>query len=220
MLRKVWSFYCRNGAYTTVACTSLRLMSKIRGIIIGLKSGSKGLYIGPRAYIRGLSCITIGANFTSAEGLWLEATTRLGAQDYSPRIVIGDNVNISKGSHIAAVDYVEIGSGVLIGSNVLITDHGHGSYHGDVQSDPNSSPATRPLVSKGSVIIRENVWIGDGAVIMPGSFIGEGSIIGANSVVTNHIPPFTIAAGAPARCIKEFDHVSKTWKLFRKGTQP
>ena len=51
-------------------------------------------------------------------------------------------------------------------------------------------------------IIDNDVWIGDGVVIMPGCRIGQGAIIGANSVVTKDVAPYTICAGAPARVVK------------------
>lgn len=63
-------------------------------------------------------------------------------------------------------------------------------------------PKNRIIVSKGPVIIEDNVWIGDKATILPNVRIGFGSIIAANSVVTRDIPPFSIVAGAPARVVK------------------
>ncbi len=101
-------------------------------------------------------------------------------------------------------DRIEIGDGVLIGSKVLITDHNHGQYR---KGTWNSSipPALRPLDQDKPVIIGKNVWVGDGVVIAPGATIGEGSVIGANSVVTGAIPPCTIAAGVPARCLSQYD---------------
>ncbi len=44
--------------------------------------------------------------------------------------------------------------------------------------------------------------IGIGAVVLPGVTIGNGSIIGANSVVTEDVPPFSVAAGVPARRLR------------------
>jgi len=48
-------------------------------------------------------------------------------------------------------------------------------------------------------------------VILPGVTIGEYSIIGANSVVTKSIPPRSIAVGAPAKVIKQWDDKSDRW---------
>ena len=55
------------------------------------------------------------------------------------------------------------------------------------------------------VTIEENVWIGDSAIICKGVTIGENSIIGAGAVVSRDIPANTIAAGNPARVVKELD---------------
>jgi acetyltransferase-like isoleucine patch superfamily enzyme len=52
------------------------------------------------------------------------------------------------------------------------------------------------------IVLRDNVWIGFDAIILPGVTIGEGSIVGARSVVTEDVPPYTIAAGNPARIIR------------------
>ena len=70
--------------------------------------------------------------------------------------------------------------------------------------------------SFGPIKICENARIGAYSLILPGVTIGEGSIIGANSVVTEDIPPFSIAAGAPAKVIRtmteeERDEVNQTF---------
>ena len=53
----------------------------------------------------------------------------------------------------------------------------------------------------GDITIGEDCWIGINAVISPGVTIGKGAVIGANSVVTNDIPEYSIAVGAPAKVI-------------------
>jgi acetyltransferase-like isoleucine patch superfamily enzyme len=54
--------------------------------------------------------------------------------------------------------------------------------------------------------VGDNVWCGANVVITSGVSIGERSVIGANSVVTTDIPPFSIAAGAPARVLRRVDY--------------
>ncbi|TFF18730.1 antibiotic acetyltransferase [Jiella endophytica] len=54
-----------------------------------------------------------------------------------------------------------------------------------------------------AVTIGHDVWIGHGAIVMPGVAIGNGAVVGAGAVVTHDIPPFTIAAGVPAKPIRE-----------------
>lgn len=51
-------------------------------------------------------------------------------------------------------------------------------------------------------IIESDVWIGDGAIIMPGCRIGSGAVIGANAVVTRDVLPYLIVGGTPARVIR------------------
>jgi acetyltransferase-like isoleucine patch superfamily enzyme len=53
------------------------------------------------------------------------------------------------------------------------------------------------------IIIGDNVWIGMNCIILKGVTIGDGAIIAAGSVVNKDIPPRALAAGAPARVIKE-----------------
>ena len=57
-------------------------------------------------------------------------------------------------------------------------------------------------ICKGSIIIGDEVWIGYGAMIFSGVNIGKGAIIAAGSVVNQDIPPYSVAAGVPAKVIK------------------
>lgn len=104
---------------------------------------------------------------------------------------------------------IHIGSFSSIGQNVCIIDFNH-SYEKISSSFMNSmvfnQEFTRDIVTKGPVVIEEDVWIGSNAVILPGVCIGRGSVVGAGSVVTAHIPRYSIAVGNPARVIaKRFD---------------
>ena len=65
------------------------------------------------------------------------------------------------------------------------------------------SPAAADLPLKGDTVVGNDVWIGQNAVILPGVRIGDGAIIGASSVVGSDVPPSTIAAGNPARPLRE-----------------
>ena len=120
-------------------------------------------------------------------------------QQFTPQIIIGNNCSIGYQSHITAINNIAIGNNVLIGPRVLITDNAHGR---STQEALQIAPSKRELYSNGRVSIGDNVWIGEGAMIMPNVQIGEGAIIGCNSVVTTNIPAYSIAAGSPAKVIK------------------
>jgi virginiamycin A acetyltransferase len=54
-----------------------------------------------------------------------------------------------------------------------------------------------------SVTIGSDVWLGHGAIILPGVTIGDGAVIGAGAVVTKNVPTYCVAAGNPARVIRQ-----------------
>lgn len=115
---------------------------------------------------------------------------------------------------------IEIGAHALISWNVVLMD----TYR--VPSDISerrrelervSARKSRRIEHCGEarpIRLESNVWIGFDSCVLPGVTIGEGSIIGARSVVASDIPPFTIAAGNPARVVRKFTeeeigHVTK-----------
>jgi acetyltransferase-like isoleucine patch superfamily enzyme len=65
------------------------------------------------------------------------------------------------------------------------------------------------FTSKGPTRIGDNVWCGAHVVVTSGVSIGERCVIGANSVVTTDLPPFSVAAGAPARVLKQVEYGTK-----------
>lgn len=117
-----------------------------------------------------------------------------------PVFSIGNDSNIGEDSHITCCNEIRIGDNVRMGRKVFITDNAHGASDFKLLD---MRPNIRPMVSKGPVIIDNNVWIGEMACIMPGVHIGQGSIIGANAVVTHDVPPYCVVGGNPAKIIKD-----------------
>lgn len=123
--------------------------------------------------------------------------TGVGVQMHSrflhgPAVSIGSCSVINHGTLLDGRRYpILIGCNVSIGPEAAILTLGH---------DPHS-----PLFSDrgGSIRIGDHAWIGYRAIILPGVTIGQGAVIGAGSVVTRDVPPFSIVAGNPARCIGE-----------------
>ena len=145
--------------------------------------------------------ISIGEGFAAMYNLRIEAWDEYREQKFSPEIIIGNNVIVNTDVHIGCINKVVIGNGVLMASRIYISDHSHGHIG---ESELVIPPTERKLFSKGPIIIKDNVWIGEGVCIMPGVTIGENSIIGANAVVTKDVPPNVVAAGIPAKIIKQF----------------
>lgn len=56
--------------------------------------------------------------------------------------------------------------------------------------------------AKGDIIVNDDVWIGDSALILSGVEIGQGAVIAAGAVVTEDVPPYAVVGGVPARVIK------------------
>lgn len=160
----------------------------------GLEIGSTAscLNAGPRENIRiGMNVTIHGVIETQGKGT----------------IEIGDYTNIRFNTHIGAVNSIKIGKYVIISHSVYIYDN----------NNHPTSPARRKELSESRfdiqlnswtnadsvpIVIEDNVWIGFGSVILKGVRIGKGSIVGAHAVVTEDIPPFSVAVGNPARIVK------------------
>ena len=148
----------------------------------------------------GLEYIYVGDRTFIAPNVQLTAWECHNGNHYTPSITIGNHCAIRENCHITAINNITIGDHLLTGTNVLITDNSHGQSTRGHMSLPFTK---RPLYSKGPVVIGNNVWLGNNVCVMPGVTIGDGAIIGANSVVTHDIPAFSVAAGIPAKVVKQ-----------------
>lgn len=149
-------------------------------------------------------CISIGSGTKFGDYFYLTAwdtyKTINGEQKLNPELTIGNNCNFGAYNHITCTNRVTIGNGVLTGKWVTITDNSHGDTNKETLQ---VRPAHRPIFSKGIVIIDNNVWIGDKATVLPGVTIGEGAVVAANAVVTKDVPAYSVAAGNPAKIVKQ-----------------
>jgi acetyltransferase-like isoleucine patch superfamily enzyme len=110
------------------------------------------------------------------------------------QIRIGDYSLICAGVRIGSAHAIHIGDNCMLASGVYITDS---DWH-DIYN--------RIIIGKTApIIIENNVWIGDSAIICKGVTIGENSIVGAGAVVVESIPANCIAAGNPAKVVKQLD---------------
>lgn len=130
----------------------------------------------------------------------IEAWDSYNNKKYNPQIILGRDVRIHSACHIGAINKVVIGDDCLLGSHVMIIDHSHGRNSED---ELQIHPSKRDLFSKGEIIIGKRCWICENAVILPGVHIGNESVVAANAVVTKDIPERCVAAGNPAKVVKQ-----------------
>jgi acetyltransferase-like isoleucine patch superfamily enzyme len=135
--------------------------------------------------------LEIGENTLLEPGVWItmpgEARVRIGSGTFL-------NLNVM----VAAQELVEIGDHCMFANGCFVSDANH-------RFDDLTRPITwQGFTSKGPTRIGDNVWCGAHVVITSGVTIGERCVIGANSVVTQDLPPYSIAAGAPAKVLRRF----------------
>lgn len=112
-------------------------------------------------------------------------------QNKNIKIKIGENTSFGDNLHIGSINGVDIGKNVLGASKILIIDHNHGNVKNLIQ-DSLIAPRDRILHSKGKIFIGDNVWIGEGVIILSGARIGNSSIIPAYSIVKGEVECNTI----------------------------
>ena len=106
---------------------------------------------------------------------------------------------------------------VSIGDHVQITDNVHFFTHGGGWVFRKEIP---DMDFFGKIVIKDNVYIGSGAYIMPGVTIESNVIIGAHSVVTKSVPEGAIVAGNPAKIIgsiEDYKHKISPYNMKTKG---
>lgn len=146
-----------------------------------LHGGSAGLCLGDRTRVMFGAEINV-YNFRGLSGSSIET---------------GRDCVIGPGCVITGQGGAKIGDDVIIGPKVLILPADH---HYD---KPDSLIREQGLKLRG-IRIGNNVWVGGGAIILGGANVGEGAVIAAGAVVNDEIPPKSLAAGNPARIVKQW----------------
>ncbi len=116
-------------------------------------------------------------------------------EDGAGHINVGDYCLLCPGVRLDSACGIELGANTMIASSAYITD---ADWH-DVYD------RSRPIGASAPVVLEENVWIGDSAIVCKGVTVGANSIVGAGAVVTHDVPANTIAAGNPARVVRKLD---------------
>ena len=169
----------------------------------GLRSHFKRLYwtnyfkrhcieYGSRMRVTGPLAITGGGAIRCGDDLLIRTDWFGPVQVHvasNANLIMGDKVFLNNRVNISCTEKIEIGNHVDIADECLIIDN---DFHGVGVENPKKAP----------IIIGDDVWLATRVMVLKGVVIGKGSVIGAGSIVTKSIPPFSFAAGNPARVIK------------------
>ena len=115
--------------------------------------------------------------------------------EFNGKIYADDYCLFTPGVRIAAATEIKIGKGCMFANGSYISD---ADWHGIYKR-------AEPVGSTKKVELKDNVWIGDRAVVGKGVTIGENSIVAAGAIVVKDVPSNVIVGGNPAKIIKELD---------------
>jgi len=134
-------------------------------------------------------------------------------EDYENTINMGIGTTC-EGAHIAATENqgkIEIGYDCMLSFGIDIRN---GDSHAILDSETG-----KRINSAGDVIIGNHVWIGAHVQIVKNTIIEDGSVIGIRSLVSKNIPQNCIAAGNPAKIIKEKIKWERDRSAWQKATK-
>ncbi|MGA8744768.1 MAG: acyltransferase [Solirubrobacterales bacterium] len=134
--------------------------------------------------------LKVGEGTLFEPGCWLTLAPRA-------RIEIGAGCFLNRNTMLAASDRISIGDHTMFANGCFVGDAEHRF------DDPDIPVTEQGFTSKGAVEIGSNCWFGANCVITSGVSVGERCVVGANSVVTRDLPSGVVAAGAPAKVIRQ-----------------
>ena len=131
---------------------------------------------------------------------------RLAVFDGLGQINIGSYSIINPGVRITSAANITIGESCMLAMDCYLSDADWHDLNHRIYAPGTSAP----------IILGDNVWIGDGALVTKGVTIGNNSIVGAKAVVTKDVPANSVVAGNPAKIVKTLsdDHITTRRDLF------
>ena len=147
-------------------------------------------------YIDALSVegVSIGKNSILGRNTRIECTGSI--RSIGKGLIIGDRTTFGSDCFFGAAGGIEIGDDVVAGQYIRFHSENH------TYDDLTKLIKDQGVTHKG-IIIRNNCWIGAGAVFLDGAELGEGCVVAANAVVTKAFPENSVIGGVPAKIIKK-----------------
>lgn len=149
--------------------------SKLRNCIIRINGNNNVVEIKENTHLRQVEIEVVGNNchLIIEKGTIIGKNSYLSVKEQGLKLILGENTMISRNAKI-------------------MTSDGHDIFFDEKK------------INKGeSIIVEENVWIADNVTILKGVKIGKNAVLGINSTITKDVPESSIAAGNPAKIIKE-----------------
>lgn len=155
---------------------------RIKRCSIIVKGKGNRLKIGSGSILRNVELEIVGENCTLEidSGSIIGHGCYLSVKERSVTLKVGKRANLSRNVKIMCAD----------GHDIMLDDQ-------------RINPAK-------DIVIGDRVWLADGAVILKGCHIGDDSVVGIHAVVTRNIPAGSIAAGNPARVVR--DGITNRWE--------
>jgi acetyltransferase-like isoleucine patch superfamily enzyme len=127
-------------------------------------------------------------------GVFLGRGTILSCKDGD--IVVGDHTNLGSHCEIFSGSTVTVGHHGLFAAQAYLVGGGH------QWEDATRAVIDQPRTSRG-ITLGDNVWLGTGARVLDGVTLGSNVVVGANAVVNTDLPDGAVAAGVPARVLRQ-----------------
>ncbi len=148
----------------------------------------------------GVNCVVddfvvLDAKGESPEGIVLGDNVYVGRNSVlsckGGSISIGDYSNIAGNCSLLSETKIQLGKYVFVAGHCYIVAGGNHSF-----ADFSRPIMFQPSLSKGGVVIEDDVWIGAGCIVLDGVHIGRGSVIGAGTILTQPVPEFSVVLGS------------------------
>lgn len=133
--------------------------------------------------LTGVARISLGDGVIARDGAWL------ATEGENSSLTVGDGTYLGHRAHLHAIDPVSVGRRCVFADNVMVSssDHAQGERHG--------------VRGTGPVVVGDDVFIGQNAVVLGGVTVGDGATIAAGAVVVHDVPAGATVGGVPAKVI-------------------
>jgi acetyltransferase-like isoleucine patch superfamily enzyme len=161
-----------------------------------IENDAPGLYLeGGMPLVMGPLAIRLGRDVRLSGATTLTGRTASTA----PLLEVGSNVDIGWQTTIAVGTRVVLGDHVRLAGRCFLA--GYPGHPLEAGRRAQGQPCDAGQI--GDIILEDDVWLATGVTVLAGVRIGRGTVVGAGSVVTRDLPAGVIAAGSPARVIRQ-----------------